>query len=313
MGLNDFGFLSRFDISSADARTRVKQLFERGIRHFEFYDCLERYEQPLDPHKSGWKDPLGRLTKRETIDAYLDEINRQRGVSWFYVPVYSVSPDYQHPSLADALFSHIQSTGEFRQEWLCTDNKPEWPLFSLINPSSQAWKDWFIPQLRVITENVGFDGIFFDQYSTLGNRFNYRYKHRDWSWANTKNTNYFKEVEKIELIKDFLGSYRRSVPNPRFLFNAVNGYGFEETRTLVEFPFLELWSEDLIEKYANYLGSRGKYVIANYTPLKQDGSFDWEKFGRKRDLINSRGGSFLFLGDDIRYLTNCYFPSAVKV
>ena len=34
---------------------------------------------------------------------------------------------------------------------------------------------------------------------------------------------------------------------------------------------------------------------------------------RVRFLFNAAGGSFLHKGDDNRYLTNCYFPSAVKL
>lgn len=68
--INDYGFLSMFDIEPIIARERVRMLFNSGIIHFQFYDCMERYEIPFDVNKREWKDPFGRQIRRDTLEAY---------------------------------------------------------------------------------------------------------------------------------------------------------------------------------------------------------------------------------------------------
>ncbi|MBI4453627.1 hypothetical protein HY636_03195 [Candidatus Woesearchaeota archaeon] len=41
--------------------------------------------------------------------------------------------------------------------------------------------------------------------------------------------------------------------------------------------------------------------------------FDDAVFIRRKHLINHKGGTFLYKGDDSRFLTSCYFPAAKKI
>lgn len=312
--LNDYGFLSDFDLPEDEARERVRRLFfDHGIVHFQFYDCMERYERPFDFDKKEWKDPIGRKIKRATLEAHLDEINKLGAKSWFYIGVYSVSPNYCVPGLENALFSFIPEKQEFEQEWFCSDNNPQWPFVSVVDPSSQRWKEHFTEQLRMVVSTLGFSGIHFDQYGSLDVRFRFRYKPAKWSWDNIRNPECFEEIDKRKLIADFLEYFKEHVPGVPFTFNAVDGYGFEETEHLVDFLYLELWDEGVLTEYCRRLAAtKRKFVIPMYTPLK-DGKFDWETFECRKNFVNAAGGTFLYQGDDSRYLITCYFPAAIKV
>ncbi|MBS3121579.1 hypothetical protein J4434_01705 [Candidatus Woesearchaeota archaeon] len=346
--INDYGFLSIFDIEPQTARERVNALFnDSGIIHFQFYDCMERYEIPFDFNKKEWKDPLGRQIRRDTLEAYIDEIQKINGKSWFYIPVYGVSPNYTAVGLEDALFRFVPETQEFVQEWFCIDNDPQRALVSVVDPSSQRWKEHFTEQLKLTVSNLGFCGIHFDQYGSLGERFKFRYKPNynpknypnNWLLENIKDRNCFEEIDKIKLIVEFLEYFKGQMPDVPFTFNAADGYGLEETMHLVEFPYLELWNDESISFYSSKLSSSklhspelhssrqdlsrgdnssskltpsGKFVIAAYTPCK-GGLFDDAVFIRRKHLINHNGGTFLYKGDDSRFLTSCYFPSAKKI
>ena len=66
--LNDYGFLTQFDVTWQEARDRVKRLSQEfGIKHFQFYDAMERYELPIDPARKAWRNPKGSIIKRKTI------------------------------------------------------------------------------------------------------------------------------------------------------------------------------------------------------------------------------------------------------
>jgi len=307
--MNDFGFISKFDIEPSKAKQVVRALYDLGINHFELYDCMERYEKPL-PDKKEWRDPLGRLVRADTLEAYLSEINRLGGKSWFYTGVYSVSVNYSEPFLLkDGLFTY--NNEKFVQDWFCLDNDSSKPFLSIMNPSSRAWKENYSKELRKVLK-FGFSGIFFDQFGSLKNRFDYKYKLDDWSFDNEKNAEYFQKINRLDLITDFLRYFKNNNPKVDFLFNAVDGYGFDETKHLVYFPFIEVWNDYYLKEYCSRLKDSGKFVIAYYTPLK-DGKFNFELFDSRKKFINSQGGSYLFRGDDNRFLIDCYFPNAIKI
>lgn len=314
LGANDYGFLSDFNLTEDEARERVRRLFfNHGIAHFQFYDCMERYEKPFDFNKDEWRDPLGRKIRRVALEAYLDEINKLGAKSWLYIGVYSVSLNYCVPGLENALFTFIPEKQEFVQEWLCVDDNPQQPLVSVINPSSLRWKQYFTDQLRTAVSQFGFFGIQFDQYGSLDVRFRFRYRPTQWSWGDIRNPACFEEIDKRKLIADFLEYFKEHVPGVPFTFNAVDGYGLEETGHLVDFSFVELWDEGVLTEYCRrFSATKRKFVIVMYTPFK-DGKFDWEAFERRKEIVNNVGGTFLYQGDDNRYLINCYFPAAIKI
>ena len=316
MGLNDYGFLSSFNVDTETARERIRFLFnDSGIVHFQFYDCMERYELPFDGEDCGkleWENPIGAVVRRETIDACIDEINKIGGNSWFYIPIYGVSPDYVQPGLEDALFTFDQNTQEYVQDWFCLDDNPSWPFVSVVDPSSKRWKEHFTEQLTKVVSELGFQGIHFDQYGSLGNRFNFRYTPREWSFDNSKDHGCFEEIDKVQLMVAFLSYFRDKVPYIGVTFNAVDGYGLRETMHLVVFPYVELFSDDAVVSYSSELSGETKFVIVAYTPFK-DGLFDKGVFSARKKIINDAGGSFLHKGDDNRFLVNCYFPAAEKL
>lgn len=315
--LNDYGFVSQFSIDAEKAKDRIKFLYyDSGIQDFQFYDCMERYESPIDPNKSEWKDPLGRRIFRETIQAYLDQIMKLEAKSWFYIPIYSLSPNSEKYG-DDQLFTKIEKTsGEkiFVAEWLFGG------LLSLIDPGSLRWKFHFTDALKEVLK-MGFYGIHFDQYGSFEREPNrnldeaavtpyaYRYNYRCEPYTDPEN---FKYIHKPSSIADFLSYFRQECPQAGITFNAVDGYGLGETRKYCDFPYLEVWSEENLQEYSQYLQNSEKFVITMYTGLRND-SFDWERFHQRRKIVNAHGGSFLYKGDSNAYLINGYFPDAIQV
>ena len=102
------------------------------------------------------------------------------------------------------------------------------------------------------------------------------------------------------------------MPDVGLTFNAVEGYGLEETMHLVDFPYVELFHDSEIVCHALNLEKKGKFVIAAYSsPDKKN--FDRQLFLKRKGITNSAGGDLLHMRDDCRYLVSGYFPSAVKV
>ena len=216
------------------------------------------------------------------------------------------------PGLEKALFSFLEDKQEFAQEWFCLDDNPDWAFVSIVDPSTEEWKQHYTEQLKIVVENLGFTGIHFDQYGSLDVRWKFRYKPDVWSFDNIHDPDCFEEVNKIELIIDFLKYFKQEMPNVGVTFNAADGYGLVETQNLTDFPYIELWNDHSIEHYCSKLKNTGKFVVAAYN--SSDGkTFDRSLFEKRNAIINNAGGDLLFRGDDNRYLVNCYFPSAIKL
>ncbi|MFC1697083.1 glycoside hydrolase family 66 protein [Nanoarchaeota archaeon] len=301
--MNNYGFITQFDVIDCDAKTTIRYLHEEfGIEHFQFYDCMERYEQPL-PNKFKWKDPIGRTIRRRIIESYLDEINRLGLSSWFYTGIYTVSPNYEIPGLNNALFTKKED--KFIQDWTCIvkDN----PTYTIINPACKEWKEFYPNELKKALD-IGFTGIHFDQYGGLNDKYDYIYTPKEWTFDN--NEEMFKKIDKRLLFKDFFQHLKQNHPEIKFTFNAVDGYGYEETKDFVEFPYIECWSDFYIKEYCNKL--QGEYFILPTYP-KEKNVFKFDEFNNNRNLINKHGGALLYAGDEGKILINCYFPSAVDI
>ena len=245
MTLNDYACLSRFDIPPDKGRDIVRLLiYDSGIKHFLFFDAMERAEMPIDPSKKEWRNPLGGRIRRDTIDAYLDEIRKINGKSWFSSGTNAVSKNYQFPQYKNALFSYLLDKTEgkhkFQQEWFCVDENPDWPFVSLIDPRCDEWKEKFTHYQTLVIREVGFTGVHFDSGGVMEGRFDYAYLPEKWDWNNVYNPECFEKVKREELMADYIKHFKEACPEAGVTLNIVDGWGMDEVINLVDFPHLQI-------------------------------------------------------------------------
>lgn len=236
--LRQYGFITNFDISPADARSSVRQMYvDFGIVDFQFYDAFFEYSQPMpkDVNESGWVSKpsrcftaFPRYVQKETVIAYADEINKlpgKKGRSWLYVQ--AVAADEPASELSSNFTPYLYKSGD-HIAW--TFDKKCLYAYRL----SPAWADRMVEMWAPVARELGFDGIHWDQLGRV---------------SDDPDQN----AEMAASIPTFLKRTGRRLRDEWGLdqtFNFVDGFGWhpslyygDDGLNVVAFPYWECWND----------------------------------------------------------------------
>jgi len=295
----EYGFLTQFSgISEADARSRVRNMWEAfRVLEFQFYDAFEGYSRPPSLDQAKWKSAFGRPVSRAILKAYVDEISKLGGRSWFYVQAMGTDPDDVDMQAGAAVIGQHIVDGQ--------------PLLDVVAPTV-SWAQRIAPGWARFAASLGFSGIHWD---TLGDKYGAGSAGADVPGF-LRATQPILQVHGLAQTCNFVDGYGWD----RSLFGDVGWVG-----NVVAFPYWEAWT--LPEKedvFFNEVTPRGGGVFVCY-PGKSPAHTgeEWNRAAEgiwPLDLLILRwlkarchGSTYLAIGDGSRHIQDEYFPDSVTI
>lgn len=283
-----YGFLTDFQPSRDDIQEIIETLTQYHINGLQFYDWMYRHDHFLT-EQDPYKDPLGRLLSRATIDALITAAHDHNIAAMPYTAIYAASiPFFEtHPDWA--LYQANGKPARLGEDFLVyMDPRPDSP-----------WVTYLLDQFEQVLQETDFDGIHLDQYGDPkqgydieGNRFDLAEP----------------LAATINATKNLVDRLR---PDGAVVFNAVNDWPIETVaRSNQDFIYIEVWPphiwyqdlHELIVK-AQELGDHKPVILAAYIdPSLTDNALLMDA------VIFASGGGHIEIGEDNGLLSDPYFP-----
>ena len=286
-----YGFLTDYSaMDAAVAKSKIQVMVrDYGIRDFQFYDWFYDYSTPVQG--DCWTGAFFRTRTicKRTILAYIEEIRAQGGTSWAYVQsVGSEHNDLENP--LQQIFKLIAKDGT----WYHHANR--FPTYF----ANAAWAVHMVAEWAPEIKALGFDGIHWDSLGPIAGHYP------------SEAAGFHAFLRKAKVL---LGDY-----GLKQTFNFVNLAWWDKSIVMaeVEFPYAEVWSRGIQEKYFRELEGltpeRGRPVVAFYPSIgrKPGESESLTMIDRWKNSWRN-GARYLVVGDGTRRLINEYFPNSADV
>jgi len=284
-----YGFLTDFSASRADPEPVLKKLTRFHINGLQFYDWQYRHDQLLSPTEE-YIDPLGREMSLASIRKLVDAAHQHGMAAMPYLAIYAASADFWRARPGWALYDEAGNPIAFGENFL-----------GLMDPSAgSSWSQHLLFEAARALQGVPFDGLHIDQYGD---------PRRAWDSQD-------KSVDLPRAFVDFIQSASNQHPDETILFNAVGNWPIEALAdAAVDFLYIEVWPPDveyrhLAEIVLNAVSlSHGKaVVIALYLPSDRPAN------NLLADaVILACGGTRIELGEEVRLLSDPYFPKYEEI
>lgn len=283
-----YGFLTDFSPGRSDAVETMTGLNRYYINALQFYDWMYRHDQFLTD-QDPYRDPLGRLLSRQTVDALISAAHTRGMAAMPYTAVYAASMDFYHQHPDWAIFGSDGKALFFGDNFLVyMDPRPDSP-----------WTHYLLNQFDQILERTAFDGIHLDQYGDpkVG------YDAQDNSYPLDTAL-----AEFINATHEHVAALRL---NGAVVFNAVTNWPIRTVAPSAEdIVYIEVWPPyifytDLAQliRQGQTLGNGKAVVLAAYI----DPSLEHNV--RLMDaIIFASGGGHIELGEKNDMLADAYFP-----
>ncbi|CAE8649073.1 unnamed protein product [Polarella glacialis] len=322
-GIRNYGFITRFSVSEAEARAAVRRLHaDFGIVDFQFYDAFYSYSQPFPGTNKSWVSKPSvcftsspRVVHSSIISAYTDEIRKLpggQGRSWLYVQAMAAD---EPAELLESIDSYEPYRMQDGSQVVWTKDKRCLFAYQL----APAWADRMVKLWAPAAASLGFDGIHWDQLGRVS----------DDAAQNAK------LASGIGTFLERSGRELRRAWGLKQTFNFVDGFGWHPSLyqvvgaggSVVEFPYWECWSDatewifwSLFNFSSQGEGHRhalGHAVFARYPDPSCCGNpagaladdLMWARWMRAASAC----GSYLVLGDGDSRLVREYFPGSARL
>lgn len=281
-----YGFLTNFSPNRnvQEIDQTINTLSEFHINGLQFYDWQYRHEEFIAPTEE-YLDPLGRKLSLSTVRTLIQAAHEKNMAAMPYSAAYAASAEYWKANPHMAMYDKEGKAIAFGDDFL-----------GLMDPSrGKSWSLHLLGQFQLILEKLGFDGLHIDQYGEPKTGFN------DKSEA----------IDIPQSFVDMVSDARRLVGRPTTLFNAVGNWPIENLApSEVAFPYIEIWPPDVtyqsmlnILSKAKRLSGGKPVVMAQYIPSGYTANVITAS-----TLAMACGCSRIELGEDVRLLTDPYFP-----
>lgn len=283
-----YGFLTDFSPGRADIAETMEWLTRYHINGLQFYDWMYRHEDLLTDEEP-YRDPLGRLLSRRTVEALIDAAHRRNIAAMPYTAIYGASAPFYRTYPDWALCKANGEPFSFGESFLyIMDPSPDSP-----------WAQHLMDEFAEVMRETGFDGIHLDQYGDPKSGFDAQGK----------------PVDLAEVIPTFIQLTKATAAAVRsdatVVFNAVNNWPIETVALAnQDFVYIEVWPPhalyrdlwDLIVN-AQRLSSGKPVVLAAYIEPTRHRNV------RLADaVIFASGGCHIELGERGGMLADPYFP-----
>ena len=283
-----YGFLSDFSAHLLESpeliNERLENLAKYHLTGLQFYDWQYRHDQLVAPSED-YLDPLQRLLSLKTIHSLISEAHQVNMAVMPYLAVYGASIEFwrKHP------------------DWGMYDAEGQPLLFEdflgLMNPApGSAWTAHLAAQCRDVLKTLAFDGLHIDQYGDPKQ-----------AWSITG-----EEINLPAAFVSFINQQKQDLQVP-VIFNAVGNWPIEAlAESQADLMYIEVWPPtprfaDLrqIVENARSLSGGKPVIIPIYIPAEQKTNLLLADA-----VIAASGGTHLELGDDLKLLSDPYFPES---
>ena len=283
-----YAFLSDFSANLLESprliSERLENLAKYHITGLQFYDWQYRHDQLVAPSED-YLDPLQRPLSLKTIKSLISAAHQVNMAAMPYLAVYGASIGFwrQHP------------------DWGMYDADSQPLLFEdflgLMNPApGSPWADHLSDQCRETLEKLPFDGLHIDQYGDPKQAY----------------SSSGEEINIPAAFKSFINQQKESLRVP-VIFNAVGNWPIEAlAESQADLMYIEVWPPtprfvdlEKIVKNARELSGDKPVIIPIYIPAEQKTNLLLVDA-----VIAASGGTHLELGDDLKLLSDPYFPKS---
>lgn len=283
-----YGFLTDFSPGRADIAETMEWLTRYHINGLQFYDWMYRHEDFLTDEEP-YRDPLGRLLSRRTVEALIDAAHRRNIAAMPYTAIYGASVPFcqAHPD-----WVLRKANGEpflFGENFLC-----------IMDPSPDSpWTQHLMDEFTEVMRETGFDGIHLDQYGNPKSGIDAQGK----------------PVDLAEVIPIFIQLTKATVAAVRsdatVVFNAVNNWPIETVAPASQdFVYIEVWPPHtlyrdlwkLIVNAQRLSGGKAVVLAAYIDPVRHRNA------RLANAVIFASGGYHIELGERGGMLADAYFP-----
>lgn len=292
-----YGFLTYATFApqpEAEIRARVATMAgEFGVREFQFYDWFADYSTPTRGEE--WTDAFFRKSpiSRRSIDICIDEVHRQGGRAWAYVQ--AVAAEETDLASADRdIHKLIGRDGKWY--WHAPGANPRFPTYF----ANAAWARLQAGRWAGPVKALGFDGLHWDTLGRIAGD----------QAAETAGIHAFLRAAKPLVEAQGL----------RQTMNFVDMAWWDRAvaRELVEFPYVEAWSQATADRYLAEMGvpelrSAGGVMAMYPTTAVPPGASATAVIRQRHIVCKARGVSFLIVGDGARRMKNEYWPITVPL
>ena len=284
-----YGFLTDFSAARTDPELVLKKLTRFHINGLQFYDWQYRHDQLLAPSEE-YLDPLGREMSLSSIRKLVDAAHHHGMAAMPYLAIYAASADFWRAHPDWALFDESGNPIAFGENFL-----------GLMDPSAEhPWSQHLLAEAARTLQGIPFDGLHIDQYGD---------PKQGWD-------SHHELVDLPRAFIDFIRSASDRHPDKTILFNAVGNWPIESlSESAVDFIYIEVWPPDIeyhhlagIVLNAVRLSSGKAVVIALYLPANRPANNLLVDA-----VILACGGTRIELGEDVRLLSDPYFPKYEEI
>jgi len=284
-----YGFLTDFSAAGADPEAVLKKLTRFHINGLQFYDWQYRHDYLLAPTEE-YIDPLGREMSLASVRNLVNAAHRHGMAAMPYLAIYAASSDFWRTHLDWALYDQAGNSIAFGENFL-----------GLMDPTSGSpWSQHLLAECTRALQSIPFDGLHIDQYGDPKQGWDSKHK----------------SVDLPRAFVDFVQSESDQHPDQTIVFNAVGNWPIEAlAESAVDFMYIEVWPPDVeyhrlaeIVLKAGRLSHGKPVVIALYLPASSAAN------NLLADaVIIACGGTRIELGEEVRLLSDPYFPKHEEI
>ena len=176
------GFLSKYDIDSPLQRKEVLDYMNRlHINLIQFYDWFDLHSLPLPVSSNGdstqvsnsWTDIGNRLTRKKVIEDYCNSAKEYGMKPLAYMAMNGSDTNQPVHGLSAEMFLYDDNSKNLDHVYKTLDKSNGWGKYNLYSTNwmNELWQDYIDNQMRIVRDNLPFDGWHIDMFGDPGNKY----------------------------------------------------------------------------------------------------------------------------------------------
>lgn len=176
------GFLSKYDNdSSVERKKNLEYLKRLHINLVQFYDWFDLHSLPLPVSSVGdslqvsntWTDIGNRLTRKKVIDDYCNLAKDYGMKPLAYMAMNGSDTNQLVHGLSAEMFLFDDNSKNLDHAYKTLDKSKGWGKYNLYNMNwmNGPWQDYIINQMKIVKDNMPFDGWHIDMFGDPGNKY----------------------------------------------------------------------------------------------------------------------------------------------
>ena len=315
------GFLSKYDNdSSVERKKNLDYLKRLHINLVQFYDWFDLHSLPLPVAPVGdslqvsntWTDIGNRLTRKKVVEDYCNLAKEYGMKPLAYMAMNGSDTNQLVHGLSAEMFLYNDNSRDLGHVYKTMDKNNGWGKYSLWNANwmNGPWQDYIVNQMRIVRDNMPFDGWHIDMFGDPGNKYE-------------SNGNAISSATLAGGIHYFLNKANNLGWDTGV--NSVGEYGLTDIRNsnVPKYLYTEVWDNrktynDLFNLVKFLTESRDSnkqkkgviiaaYMDYNYAKSNQGKNFNDDGIILTDLVIMASGGMHLEMGEHL--LDNEYFPN----